>query len=195
MSLIHTETSTELFEELVTDAMDHQKVRSRPGPTAYLVQLLDAFVCPQRLFSRAEVTPDQPLAEIFLAAVSADGMRRFTLLKLSGDLALFISGVMSDSLKRRWVDVDYYGKLGGSAYATVAIACRSQEGATLFEELAKHFGQYVDILNEVSERCGLLDHSDILRLYERWRRTGSQRSASALRRLGVPLDRDPGKVH
>jgi len=195
MSLIHTETPEELFSELVTSAMDRQKVRSSPDSADYLVQLLDAFVRPGDLYTRAEVVPDQPLAEIFLAAVSADGMRRFTLLKLSGDLALFVAGVLSDSLKREAVDVDYYGKLGGCAYSTVAVSCHSREGATLFEELAANFGRFVDVLAEVSETCGLTDGSDLLRLYEKWLRTGSQHSASTLRRMGAPLVRGSDEVH
>ena len=195
MSCIHTETPEELFKELVVEAMDHQKIRSSPDSADYLVKLLEAFVCPEDLYSHAEVVPDRPLAEIFLAAVSADGMRRFTLLKLSGDLALFLSGVFSDSLKLQPVDVDYYGKLGGCAYSTVAVSCRSREGATLFEELAANFGRFVDVLSEVSESCGLTDGSDLLRLYETWLRTGSRRSETTLRRMGVPLVRGSGEIH
>ena len=195
MSLIHTETPEELFTELVAQAMDRQKIQSSPDSADYLVQLLDDFVRPGDLFSRAEIVPDQPLAEIFLAAVSADGMRRFTLLKLSGDLALFVAGVLSDSLKRQAADVDYYGKLGGCAYSTVAVSCRSPESATLFEELAVNFRSFVDVLAEVSEVCGLTDGSDVLRLYEKWLRTGSRRDASTLRRMGVPLVQGSDEVH
>ncbi|MCP3958498.1 MAG: hypothetical protein GY719_11650 [bacterium] len=194
MSLIHTETPTELFGELVAEAMDHQKVRSSPGSAEYLVQLLDGFVRPRQLYSHAEIAPDRPLAEIFLTAVSADGMRRFTLLKLSGDLALFICGVFSDSVRNQPVDVDYYGKLGGCAYSTVAGSCRSPEGATLFEELATNFGRFVDVLNEVSESCGLTD-SDMLRLYEKWMLSGSRRDAETLARSGVVMTRGSDEIH
>ena len=195
MSLIHTQTPTELFTELVTEAMDHQKVRSRAGSSAYLVELLATFVQPDRLYSRAEITPDRPLAEIYLSAVCADGMRRFTLLKLSGDLALFISGVFADSLKGETVDIGYYGTLGGRAYATVAGTCHSREQAKLFEELAANFGRLVDVLGEVSEICGLTDSADVLHLYESWLASGSPRSAAKLHRLGVPLVRGSGEVH
>ena len=195
MGLIHRQTPTELFTELVADAMDHQKFHSSPGSTAYLVQLLATFVRPDSLYARMEVRPDQPLAEIYLTAVCADGMRRFTLFKLSGDLALFISGIFSDSLKRQTVDVDYYGTLGGRAYATVAVSCHSREQATLFEELATNFGRFVDVLGEVSESCGLTDSTDVLRLYERWLKSGSRRGAAALRQLGVPLTRGSDEIH
>lgn len=195
MSLIRTETPGELFRELVVEAMDHQRVRSSSGSAEYLVQVLDDFVRPEGLYGRAEVEPDQPLAEIFLAAVSADGMRRFTLLKLSGDVALFLSGMFSDSLKLQPVDVDYYGRLGGCAYATAAGSCHSREGASLFEELAMNFGRFVDVLNEVSEACGLTDGSDLLRLYEKWLRAGSRRSAETLCRMGLPLAPGSGQIN
>ncbi len=195
MSLIHTQTPTELFTELVEEAMDHQKVHSSAGSTAYLVELLATFVRPGQLYASADFAPDRPLAEIYLTAVSADGMRRFTLLKLSGDLALFLSGIFSDSFKRQTVDVDYYGTLGGRAYATVAVTCHSREQARLFEELATHFGRFVDVLAEVSEHCGLTDSADVLRLYERWLKSGSLSSAEKLRQLGVPLTGGSGQIH
>lgn len=195
MSLIHTETPAELFAELVAGAMDHQRVRSSPGSSAYLVELLATFVRPDSLYSRAEIHPDRPLAEIYLTAVSADGMRRFALLKLSGDLALFLSGIFSDSFQRQIVDVDYYGALGGKAYATAAVSCHSRRQARLFEELATQFGRFVDVLSEVAEGCGLIDSSDVLRLYERWLKSGSRHCASRLQQLGVPLATGSKTIH
>ena len=59
MSCIHTDTPEELFKELVVEAMDHQKIRSSPDSADYLVKLLDAFVCPEDLYSHAEVVPDR----------------------------------------------------------------------------------------------------------------------------------------
>ena len=185
-SLIHKETPAELFRGLVAEAVDHQSLNPSRASRRYLVQLLAGFVRPEELYARVEIEPDRPLAEIFLAAVSSDGMRQFSLLKLSGDLALLVSGVFSDSLKGGPVDVDYYGRLGGSAYATMAVACHAPEGARVFHELAVNFGSFVDVLAEVSESCGLTDRSDVLRLYQRWNLTGSRRCAAALGRMGAP---------
>ena len=44
------------------------------------------------------------------------GEARNQILRRLGDVALFISGVFSRSLKRRVVDVDYYIAMGGGAY-------------------------------------------------------------------------------
>ncbi len=192
---IHTETPAELFQELVTEAVDHQNLQPSEASVHYLVELLDGFVHPEGLYRRNDVLPDRPLAELFCTAVSSDGMRRFSLLKLSGDLALLVSGFFSDSLKGGAVDVDYYSKLGGCAYATVAGSCASREGAPLFAELAASFVDFTDVLSEVSEACGLTESHDVLRLHEKWTRTGSRRSAETLKDFGVPLGGWSTEVH
>ena len=184
-SYVHTGTSTHFFKQLVDGALDHQGVGATEGSDAYLVQLLDSFVTPQAMFHRAEVAPENSLAEIFCAALNSEGMRQFRLFKLSGDMSLFIAGFLSDSLRSKAVDVDYYEKLGGSAYGAVAHCCHSRSGAAVFEELAEKFNRFVDVLNEVSEECNLTDRGDILRLYERYARTKSQRCERLLGELGV----------
>ena len=45
----------------------------------------------------------------------------------------------------------------------------------------------VDLLNEVSERTQLSTNAGIVRLYERWKKTGSERLASLLAGQGVTL--------
>ncbi len=194
-SCIHTETPAELFQELVTEAVDHQNLQPSEASVRYLIAMLDGFVHPEGPYHGVDVVPDRPLAELFLTAVSSDGMRRFSLLKLSGDVALFISGFFSDSLKGEMVDVDYYSKIGGCAYATAAGSCVSREGAPLFEELAESFVDFTDVLTEVSESCGLTESHDALRLHEKWTRTGSRRCAETLRDFGVPLGGWSAEVH
>ena len=55
----------------------------------------------------------------------------------------------------------------------------------LFDELREKFIDFVDVLNEVSERSNLSSDKDVLRLYEIWIRTGSKRSGAQLRKLGI----------
>ena len=51
----------------------------------------------------------------------------------------------------------------------------------MFAELADQFDPLVDVLGEVSERTRAVGRSnDLLRLYERWLRTGSARSGQRL---------------
>jgi hypothetical protein len=107
-----------------------------------------------------------------------DGLRRV------GDLSLFISGFFADSLNRSLVDVDYYIQLGERAYGSLA---RRDEGtlAEVFDELADKFHAFVDVLGEVSERTAMSSNTDVLRLYEKWLRTGSRRSGDLLVARGI----------
>lgn len=191
---ISTEAPGEMFRDLVEEAVDHQKVETSEGSTVYLVQLLESFVRPDGKFAEVGARPGQPLAEIFLSAVRSDGSRRITGLRFTGDLALFLSGFFADSLRRGLVGSDYYARLGGTAYGTLS-RLATPGAAALFEELATHFVQLADVLCEVSEACSLTDDRDLLRLYERWNETGSQRSADQLRSRGIHVVPGSDAVH
>ncbi|MDX5398674.1 MAG: hypothetical protein LPK92_02955, partial [Actinomycetes bacterium] len=68
--------------------------------------------------------------------------------------------------------------------------------AGLYEELAAKFGAIVDLLNEVSERVSLTSQQGVVRLYERFLKTGSSRMARLLAEEGVipPLGRQLQEV-
>ena len=46
--LVHDETPMEYFKQLVEEALAHQRVQSSEHTTFYVVNLLTAFVSPQR---------------------------------------------------------------------------------------------------------------------------------------------------
>ena len=164
VDIVATESPAEFFQAEIARALGRHQLRPSVESTVYLVQLLVSFIRPDRLYEQVDVEPDQPLAEIFLAAASSEGMRKFRLLKFSGDLALFHSGIFANGTpraraRRDAVDLDYYIRLGGSAYATVAVASRSPDNAALFGELAVSFAQFVRVLNRVSANCALIADS------------------------------------
>jgi hypothetical protein len=134
----------------------------------------------------------KPLALHYADAVNASCTAERTLaLRRLGDVALFISGLYSGSLNRKLVDVDYYIAMGGTAYSYVHELAGNrrdtQRNNTLFAELAEKFARLVDVLNEVGENCNLNSNSDLLRLYEIWLRTGSERAYEKLQRLGLQV--------
>ena len=55
----------------------------------------------------------------------------------------------------------------------------------IFSELASRFVQWVDVITEVSEASQINAPSDLLRLYEKFLRTGSQRMREILAREGI----------
>lgn len=177
------------FQESVTSAISHQQVSAAPHTTDYVVDLLVSYTRTDRLFEKTpEGTRLSPLAMLYFEALHADspGERNRNLQRL-GDMALFITGLFADSLHRKLVDVDYYIAMGGNAYAYLADNLRSHEAVTreVFEELSDKFVIFVDILMEVAEQARPACQADVLKLYELWIKTGSQRAAGQLRNLGI----------
>jgi hypothetical protein len=113
-------------------------------------------------------------------------------LRSLGDFSLFMSGFFSDSLRRRTVDVDYYVSMGEYAYGSLS---RIDEDtfAEVFAELARKFVGYMDVLADVSERTAVTSSGDLLRLYEKWLRTGSSRAGKKLVDRGIVPNASIGK--
>src|ERR1035437_1504994 len=95
--------------------------------------------------------PAGPRARRLVRALESRGMQQRASLREIGDVSLFISGFFSDSLRRKLVDVDYYVSIGGSAYTALS-RIDADALSPVFGELAEHFGRFVDILSEGSER-------------------------------------------
>ena len=188
-NLIVDRNLTEYFHESVATAMARQNTEAAEETVYYVVNLLTSFARSDRFF---EPTPDgmmiRPLAGYYADAIYAESpVQRNDALKRLGDVALFIAGIFSQNLNRKVVDIDYYVAMGGNAYWSLAETVRGSARAVLaeiFAELAEKFVSFVDVLGEVGERKPYAD-SDILRLYEVWIRTGSERAARRLRKLGL----------
>ncbi|MEM1202319.1 MAG: hypothetical protein AAGN66_03725 [Acidobacteriota bacterium] len=192
---IHREQPMAFFKTRVEEALDHQGVEASDDSAFYLVSLLDGFVCPKGGYGDVGPHPEHPLGELLLLALHQRGARRFAMLKLAGDLSLFLSGFFAASLERRRVDLRYYIHVGESAYGNAAADCYPRSGAPLFEELSARFVQLSNVLHRVAETCGGGDPTNLLRLYERWLVTGDGRTAETLERRGVPTVATSGSVH
>jgi hypothetical protein len=192
--LTHT-SLREYFHGELSEALQNQQISAEHETIHYLTNLLTVFTRSEALFEPTENGVDiKPLALTYGEALNENSaLERTRLLQKLGDTALFIAGVFSDSLKTKLVDVDYYIAMGGSAYSSLSDAMRGyravSRAAFLFEELTHKFTDFVDVLNEVSQRSNLSSDADVLRLYEVWIRTGSKRARTRLRSLGIePLD-------
>jgi len=194
-SVISTQAPAEMFREFIEEALAHQEVEVSKDSTAYLVSLLDSFVRPDRRYEAAGTTPDQPLADILLAATQNRSSHSLTSLRFVGDRALFLVGFYADGLRHTIAGPGCYIRLGTSAYGVLAHSTAVAGTAALFDELATKFVRFADVLSEVAEKCSLTDASDLLRLYERWQETRSHRTASLLRSQGVLVVPGPEAVH
>lgn len=181
---VRRESAVEYFKELVEGALAHQRVPAGELTSYYVVNLLAGFL------QRPVQDNETPMALRLAEAVNAAGAKQRQSLRQIGDLSLFMSGFFADSFQRKLVDVDYYASIGGTAYATLS-RYETDAFSSVFAELADNFVGFADVLSEVSERTSCASNADLVRLYERWLKTGSRRCGQVLLERGVVPSRPP----
>jgi hypothetical protein len=183
--LFRSESALEFFKEQVEGAMARQNLQTSEWTAYYVVRLLAGYVS-----ARDDAAFDgQPLGIRLAHALRAEGAAQREGLRSVGDASLFVAGFFSDSLQRRLVDSDYYIALGANAYGRLA-GDDHDAFADVFGEMADKFVPLVDVLAEISDRSSLGSNRELLRLYDRWLRTGSRRDESLLAERGLV----PGQV-
>jgi hypothetical protein len=180
----------EYFKELVGSALIRHHVEAEDLTEYYLVNLLCQFVQPDA--RRGSGLEEEPLAIQLTRALQTGGSEQRLRLRSLGDFSLFMSGFFSDSLIRRAVDVDYYVSMG--AYAYGSLSRRDEDTfAEVFGELSRKFVCFMDVFADISERTATTSSIDILRLYEKWLRTGSSRYGKRLVDRGIVPNASIGK--
>ncbi|HNP62290.1 MAG TPA: hypothetical protein PKH39_00060 [Woeseiaceae bacterium] len=189
----------DFFRESINTAIDNQNVDVNPHTSHYVVNLLTLFARSENFYDESdEHCGVRPLALMMADAADADSQeKRSSSLQRIGDVALFTAGFFADSLAYRPVDIDYYVRMGGSAYGSLSDeikgTTRGMALVDVFREMARKFQSLVDVLNEVRE--GAWGSGDVVRVYEIWRKTGSRRAAKILEQNGVvPIGGTP-KTH
>ncbi len=176
-------TPTEYFRELVESAMSRQNLRANELTSYYLVDLLCRFMRPDQRIPFSDDS-GEPLALRLGKALDSGGLEQRARLRNLGDFSLFMTGFFSDSFNRRAVDVDYYVSMGEYAYGSLSRREADAFGE-VFSELARKFVPFTDVLSAVSEESGIRSSVDVLRLYEKWLRTGSPRDGQRLADRGI----------
>lgn len=193
---------TEYFRKSVAMAVVNQSVDTTENTLYYVVNLLTRFADSNTFFQgKSEGPRVTPLAKLYARAVEVKTeIERRQAMRRLGDVALFVAGLFSDSLNHRTVDVDYYIGMGGAAYGYVSESFKGRERddvySEIFSELAAKFTAFVDILAEVGEKSNLSSNTDLLRIYEIWLKTGSERAEKKLRGFGIyPAEFSTSKRH
>lgn len=196
-NIIKQRSSIEYFKNLVEDAIENQNIEIEEMEEFYIVNLLTEHIRTDRVYINLENSSrEEPLANILFKALQAEYYEeRIKIFKKLGDFTLFISGYFSDSLNRKLIDIDYYKAIGESAYSNLSYLTKKRKYGEmfsgLFEKLAKRFQSLVDIIAEVSDKSLVKSDKGILRVYERWIRTGGRRDASILMEKGIiPIQQD-----
>jgi hypothetical protein len=188
--ILREATPAEYFKDLVESALARQHIQAADLTEYYLVNLLCQYI---RLDGVSNLGDDgEPLAVRLARALQSGGVEQRARLRSLGDFSLFMSGFFSDSFRRKLIDIDYYVSMGEYAYASLG---RREEDAfsEVFAELANKFVGFTDVLADISERTTLTSHSDVLRLYEKWLRTGSERDGQRLVDRGILPNLSIGK--
>ena len=179
------------FRTSMESVLSEQGVDVRPHTTHYVVSLLTLFSRSDEFYDDDfESRRHKPLALMLADAEDASTPeQRNHALQRIGDVALFVSGFLADSLATHVVDVDYYVNMGGSAYGSLSEKIRGTFRGKAFSktygELAAKFQVLVDVLNEMRDRERQDNDIDVLRTYTIWRKTGSKRAEKLLRQMGV----------
>lgn len=172
-------SSQDYFTEVIENAVDKRKIQVSPLTAQYLVGLLNTYVVADNLNIKST------LAEALLSASLADGLARREQLKRLGDTSLYVSGFFGDSLRRKIIDIDYYAEIGGAAYGTLASEIDIDIHAQVYKDFSVRFLEYVDLLTYISQSSLVQSNTDLLRLYERYVKTGSEMAREQLAEKGL----------
>jgi hypothetical protein len=180
---------TEYFHAAVEGAATTLRVKVSEHAQQYLVQLMHHFINTENFIPvDSEGKPAETLTQqLAIALEEESAAQRALRLRQLGDYSLYVAGFFSDSLSRKLVDIDYYIGMGGAAYENVARLEEKRVRVELFHELSGKFSSFVDILSQISEETGFRpdNHSDLLRVYDLWLKTGSKKFANQLVKAGI----------
>mgnify|MGYP001570382550 FL=1 len=189
--VVQVQNLADYFRTSIDGVISRQGVDVDPHAAHYVVNLLTLFSRSEELYEdHGESYGLRPLALMMADAAEAQtaAARNYALQRI-GDVALFISGFFADSLANKPVDVDYYIRMGGTAYGSLSEEVRGtfrgNTFAAIYRELAVKFQVLVDVLNEVRDEARGESDRDLLRTYEIWLKTGSRRARKLLRDNGV----------
>lgn len=168
-------TSLSQWQALVSEASHHCDVTLNEDLESYLVFLLMRF-------AQSPETIDSVVALKFLEAAHQALHQQQLTWRDVGDQCLLFSGLFPGLANRRRVTLEYYVKIGRTAYA--ALAETHHEGYTeLFEQLARHFVGLMDVLQSMREINQDILSLEPLQAAELWETTGSKHALKSLQTL------------
>ncbi len=196
MSIVAADSVSDFFLEVVGDAIKARRVEATDGATSYLVCLLADYAKPDE---RAEEAMERPLSFLLDEALhTVAPAERFDRLRALGDGVLYTCGFFGDHLEARGVDQGYVIGIGTTAYGAASSMLRipapsshdedSARMLDIYGELSAKFASFVAVLTDVADATiaqGATSSKAMLKVYERWLKTGSHRLAQTLTSHGI----------
>ncbi len=142
----------------------------------YVVGMLSRFA-----LGKGMVDLKTPLAFQWRKALEPEDrpekLRRFRYL---GDITLYSSGFFGEHLKKKGISKRYVASMGRRAYLCAQQLSGNRSTSSVYASLAVRFVPISMTLQDVCEVETVQGPQGVVKLYDRWRRSGS---ASALRKL------------
>lgn len=188
---------SQYFQEVISDAIRARQVEATEAAASYLVSLLCDYAHPDE---EAGSTFNQPLTFILRDAMDLVGAERFRRLRGLGDHSLYALGFFGDHIEQKGIAPGYVSTVGVTAYREAASMLRlkarkEERGPNVLSELAVKFDRFTEVLREIADgtlSCGARDERSVVKVYERWLKTGSVRLAEELGSHGIVPSRGAG---
>lgn len=177
----------DFFSQELRSILSKRQITIQGDAFEYLVTLMVRFMETETFFARSAEgkLEDNYLVKIYSEYLQGSPEIRKQTLKRLGDVCLMVTGFFGDSLNKKLVDVDYYFGMGGAAYWHLSQQSGFAESNSMFQELSVKFKTVANVLTEMSDRSGLQNNKDVLRVYERWLQTGSTHLKEILSEKGI----------
>lgn len=191
---------SEFFHGKITEASRHLNIELEDHVEFYLVNLLTSFVAPSTKTPENEPAEDlltTPLAFLLKKAIEAPSDKQPYLYRRLGDASLYVSGFFQDYFNKKTFDISYYMNMGASAYDQASSLTKGQQRDdrlhTTLISLSRKFSVIVDIVAQASDSTAMHHDKDLLAIYDRWNRSGSERLRGILEGRGIRPIRVPFK--
>lgn len=134
--------------------------------------------------------PEHTLAELYGRACHAPPSEQLAAWRELGDRSLYLLGCFGESVQNTLVGPAYYKDMGSAAYWRADKVLKRwflDAFGPVFRELALSFEDAVELLDIVRARHDEAHPDAVLRLFQRWRETGSPELARRLRAMGITV--------
>lgn len=181
MTRLDLQSPIEYFKERIGEACSNLSHPLEDDLEFYLVNLLCEYIHPSKIKDI-----DTPLALQLKDALETEmEERRLRIYKMLGDTSLYLAGYFQGYFNRKVFDINYYISMGANAYLEASEVESTAHLASIYAELSQRFGNLVEIIATVADSCAMSDHKNLLALYDRWTRTGSERLRKKLEDEGI----------